>query len=1058
MVTRLARAAMRHKSLQVSAGKTRALVAKLTRPTLRDLEPRHRLFQRLGELRASSPAVWIGAPAGAGKTSLLVSYIEACALPVLWYRIDERDQHVAELFFYLRLAAEAQEGSPRGSLELPVFSENVDLARFARRFFEALFLRLPAGGLLVFDDYHSTSVGAKWQAAFERCLTSIPEGINVVVLSRQAPPPALTRALAYGEVGVLESGELLLSQRETALLAKRRLGKKRKLSAEELREIHDATSGWAAGVSLLLRSGRGGSLATLSSRSVEPVFDFLTSAVFCELSPEAQTSLLHSACLRRFTLAELEELAGKPTDHSELLGLYRSGFFLESDGPGEEVFRFHPLFRSFLTYRAEQVLGSEELRRVRGRAARMLQAEGRNEEAFELLSLIDDRAAMCELVLSQAPALFQQGRTAMLSDWLLALGDTHATESGWLAYWRASCELTVAPSRSLQLFEDALASFEREQDGVGAYLAWAGAVQALTYEQRSFHLLERWLERLTGLERFSPAFASPDVGAAVINALVMGLTLSGAESTVLEHWIARALALAEMSSAPGARAMTASVLLLNFALRGDSGLASTLLATLERQTSSSPIAVIGQVIARAAAAALAWHQGNPAASVEAALAGLSLLDQTRVPMWQLALLVFGSFAAIDRGAVSEGQRFMKRLGEFAESGTPLEVSAYHVVRSCHAMARGDLKQALVSVELSLDRDRAVGFAYGQVVDLQIGAYLHFELGNEAAAREALREARSIEEAHRQPVLRYWRILIEADRAAQTGAPELAVALLREAFSVGRELQLYNAHCPAPARLAELCRLAISHDVERDYARTLIRRKDLFLHAAPVDLETWPWPLQIRTFGGLEVRVDDQPLPLGRVRTPLLLLRLLLTEAGNRLGHPIARVLAHLWPDADGDNATHAFDMTVLRLRNQLGEHGRRALRVERGHVMLDTRLCWTDASALSSLIAEVGSLEPEAARVGLQPARCAVLSERLVDLYRGPFAEEENAVAPLRDYAERVRGKVAGAAHTLSGRLAQLGDAAGREALHVRLVEADPALAPRLATAFGARSRRAGQV
>ena len=224
-------------------------LAKLSRPTLRDIEPRQRLFNRLDELRQQSTVAWIGAPAGAGKTSLAVSYIERNALPVLWYRIDERDQHIEELFFYLRLYAEALDDGTRASMELPVFSPGVDLARFSRRFFEALFDRLPAGGLLVFEDYHSAVVGAEWQAAFEKCLDSIPDGVNVLVLSRQTPPPSLARAVAHGSLALLEGSELLLSEAETLALAKRRTDQKRKFSKEELSEIHRACSGWAAGVS-----------------------------------------------------------------------------------------------------------------------------------------------------------------------------------------------------------------------------------------------------------------------------------------------------------------------------------------------------------------------------------------------------------------------------------------------------------------------------------------------------------------------------------------------------------------------------------------------------------------------------------------------------------------------------------------------------------------------------------------------------------------------------------------------------------------------------------------
>jgi DNA-binding SARP family transcriptional activator len=998
------------------------------------------LFRRLDKLRHESPAVWIGGPAGSGKTALVVSYIEAQALPVLWYRVDERDHHVAELFFYLRLATEVLEGSPRGSLELPVFSPNVDLARFARRFFEALFLRLPSGGLLVFDDYHSAIVGAQWQVAFEKCLASTPQGLNVVVISRQSPPAALVRSVAHRELGVLESVELPLTEPETAALAQRRSGRKRKLSSDDVSRIHVATSGWAAGISLLLRSAHDGSFPVLSNRTIEPVFDYLTTAVFSELTADTQTLLLHSACLPSFTLPDIEELAGLTADRNELLNLYRSGFFLESDGPGEEVFRSHALFRSFLTYRAEQVLGAKGLETLRARSAHMLQRNGRSEDAFELLVSINDQAALGALVLGRAPTLFAQGRTAMLQEWLAALTSQSIEASGWLSYWQASCLLTSQPGRSLELFERSLANFERDENGEGAYQAWAGAVQALTYEQRSYQLFENWLQRLARIERFSSAFASAEGGAAVVSSLLMGLTMSGADSPAHEAWIERAMVLSEKASDPSVRIMTASVLVLNFALRGDSGLASKWLAMLQRHSASGPTALIGQVAARAAASALAWRQGQLSASVSAALEGVELLGSRRVPMWQVAMLVFGCHAALDAGLTAESERLTSYFAELAATGTGLEISGYDVVRTCQAVARKELQQGALFIELAIDRDRAMGFANGLGIDLQIASWLHFELGDQAAGREALRETREIEEAHRHPLLRFGRIIIEADLALKGGDPARCVTLLREAFAIGRELQTYNVFSPPSSRLVELCRTALAHDVEREYTRELIRRKDLFRYAAPLELSSWPWPIRIRMLGGLDVLLDDQPLTVGRARLPLRLLKLLVAEGGARAGIPVARVLAALWPESDVDNAAHAFEMTLLRLRNQLGDHGRRALRIERGCVLLDPATCWTDTAALTALLGEITTLEPEAAGSRTQRERRMALADRLQQLYRGPFAQEDDAASPLGTYARRLRANVASAAAALGARLSQLGSTARAEQLYLGLLAADPLL------------------
>ncbi len=62
-------------------------LAKLTRPDPGAALLRERLFSKLDEARKSS-VVWISAPAGAGKTTLISSYIQTRDLKELWYQVD----------------------------------------------------------------------------------------------------------------------------------------------------------------------------------------------------------------------------------------------------------------------------------------------------------------------------------------------------------------------------------------------------------------------------------------------------------------------------------------------------------------------------------------------------------------------------------------------------------------------------------------------------------------------------------------------------------------------------------------------------------------------------------------------------------------------------------------------------------------------------------------------------------------------------------------------------------------------------------------------------------
>src|SRR5436190_5999100 len=131
----------------------RSPLAKLTRPKLYDALPRPRLFALLDEA-ARRPIVWVCAPPGSGKTTLVASYLEARRLRHLWYQCDVGDADTATFVHYVRIAAQQLAG--RTPVALPLFTSepDQDLARFTRGFFRDLFSALPHPCAIVFDNFH----------------------------------------------------------------------------------------------------------------------------------------------------------------------------------------------------------------------------------------------------------------------------------------------------------------------------------------------------------------------------------------------------------------------------------------------------------------------------------------------------------------------------------------------------------------------------------------------------------------------------------------------------------------------------------------------------------------------------------------------------------------------------------------------------------------------------------------------------------------------------------------------------------------------------------------
>jgi ATP/maltotriose-dependent transcriptional regulator MalT len=75
--------------------KNRPTLAKLTRPRLHGAIARERLFARLDEARAGRPAICVVGPPGAGKTTLVASWLDGRGFPGIWYQIDPGDADLA---------------------------------------------------------------------------------------------------------------------------------------------------------------------------------------------------------------------------------------------------------------------------------------------------------------------------------------------------------------------------------------------------------------------------------------------------------------------------------------------------------------------------------------------------------------------------------------------------------------------------------------------------------------------------------------------------------------------------------------------------------------------------------------------------------------------------------------------------------------------------------------------------------------------------------------------------------------------------------------------------
>jgi LuxR family transcriptional regulator, maltose regulon positive regulatory protein len=973
-------------------------MVKISRPRPRDIYLRHRLFEFLDELRRF-PVVWVSAPAGSGKTTLISSYIGVRSIPCLWYQIDHRDADVATFFYYLGEATKKIMLRKRISLPFltPEYLQGV--STFVLRYFEKLYRHLPPPFLLVFDNYHEAPLDSPIHEVMSGAFSLIPEGVNVVAISRNDPPPPLSRLKANGSMGLIRWEDVRLTEDEAQGI----IGRKIAGSApkETMRRLYELSDGWAAGLVLLSEAAKGDNFSPefAEKQSFDEVFDYFATEVFRHLDEKSREFFLTTAFLPKMTAPMAAQLTGNKAAGSILLAMNRNNYFIMRHTGAEAVYEYHPLYRNFLLNRSETTFSTEILSNIRRTAAAILEEAGMTEAAILLLKDVADWEAMIGIILSHAPDMVKKGRYRPLQAWLENLPAAIRESTPWLLFWEGMSIFPFSPAEAGPTLEKAFAGFEAAGDTIGAMLAASGVINSIGYKFNELAALDHWYTVLNGLAVKTPVFPNAEIEARVITSLVFASKIRETSAVDMETWAERALHIAESPQTINSKTQALHILFWHCMIHKGAPEAYPLLLELRRLSRLPETQPLISIEAQTAEVAYHLVSGSHDEVITAAQQGLELSRTTGIHIEDMWFYTRAVTSFINKMDIQGAAAWFDHIPPMAAGWPNWSKAIYYRQLMRIALIRGEYQQALVEGKLSLDFATRAGSPLAMASSQLLLAQLFQIMGKHEEALKYLEMGRTYAVQRNSTICMTSVLMIEAQVAFDEGNDARGLLVLGKSLALARECGYVLSMFDNPVMTLQLCEKALTAGIEVEHVQKIIRKRGFVPEKPPVHIENWPWDVKVYTMGRFGIIRNGNPIQFsGRVKqTPLRLLKVLIALGGREIEE--STIAALLWPDADGDMAHQSFETNLHRLRKLLGLS--EALRLSDGKATLDNRYCWVDAWAFERLIGQA-----DEARHRGETDHVPDLTEKAIGLYHGAFLAGEPAEVWVVSSSERLRSKL----------------------------------------------------
>jgi LuxR family transcriptional regulator, maltose regulon positive regulatory protein len=466
-----------------------------------DLLSRQRLLDLLQGL-LDQKLIILAAPAGYGKTSLLIDLAYHTELPVCWYSLDPLDRDIKRFAAYF-IAAISQRfpnfGSQSNLILQNLTTSIPDIDRLVAAVVNEAYDTIQEHFMIILDDFHFVNDQEEINHFIGRFIQDVDENCHLVISSRTLLSlPDLPLMVARSQVGGLGFDELAFQSDEIQKLIEQNY--QITIPATVADDLAHESEGWITGLLLSTQNRWQGMTDRLRTARVSAVglYDYLAQQVLDQQPPAVRDFLLRTSPIEEFDPDLLENVLGPSpypgeTWQSLMETVLRNNLFVLPVGEKGLWLRYHHLFRDFLQARFEQENSSEE-REIVIALGKYYSKRGEWDKAFSFFQRLGDTADTVELIEQAGAGMIKSGRFTTLANWIDSLPSGEMYSHPVLLSLRGVVDMMQGKvEQSLALLNQSIETFRRT--GEIPQLA-----QAVPRRAHAYQYLGKYQQALTDAE------------------------------------------------------------------------------------------------------------------------------------------------------------------------------------------------------------------------------------------------------------------------------------------------------------------------------------------------------------------------------------------------------------------------------------------------------------------------------------------------------------------------------------------------------------------------------